>query len=128
MPSAQAAETHDLQDLGEARGHALQEVVDASPGHPVDRGRVPAGLEVVGDGSSFPNRLRDGSLQAVGRINLPEVAEHHYSREHHGHRIDLVLAGVLGSAPVGGLKDGDLVTQVCSRGQAQTADQPRSEV
>ena len=67
---------------------------------------------------------RDGSLQAVDdqvRGLVPaEVSQHHLPGKDDRPRVDLVLTGVLGGGPVGGLEDGysRVVVDVASRGNA----------
>ena len=60
----------------------------------------------------------------LGRLALAQVAQHQHAGEHHRHRVDFVLPGVLRRAAVDRLEDGVVGADVGSRRHAQAADQP----
>ena len=62
------------------------------------------------------------------RVELAEVPEHHDGRQHHGRRVDHILARVLGRRTVYCLENGDLVPEVRGRREAKSADQRGGEV
>src|SRR5438105_4339150 len=73
---------------------------------------IAVGFHVVGDACPFGYHRGDRGLEPVGRLHLLQVLEHHYTGQHHGHWIDLVLARVLGGRAVGRLEHRRLVADV----------------
>ena len=67
-------------------------------------------------------------LQRVGGSRLLEVPQHQHARQHHGHRVDLVLARVLRRAAVRRLEHRAVGADVGARRQPQAADHARAEV
>src|SRR2546422_5325071 len=75
-----------------------------------DGGRVVAArLHVIGHRLPFGDHGRDGGLQPVRGLRLPQMSEHQDPGEHHGHRVGLVHALVLRCTPMRGLEDGRLL-------------------
>ena len=70
----------------------------------------------------------DRALEAVGRLPLVQVAQHHHAGEHHRHRVDPVLAGVLRRGAVRRLEDGGVGAEVAAGREAEPADQAGGEV
>src|SRR5439155_237728 len=88
-----------------------------------DGGRVVGRrLHVVSYAFSFGDDGSERVFHAVCSVRLGDVAEHHDSGEHEGHRVDFVLASILGSASVDGLEQGDLIAEVGDGGGAALAD------
>src|SRR6266542_286880 len=94
-----------------------------------DRGGVVAvRLHVVGDALALGDDRGERALEPVGRLALVQVPQHEHAREHHRHRVDLVLPLVLGGRAVRGLEHRDLVAHVRPRRDPEPADQPGGEV
>src|SRR5579875_77162 len=89
---------------------------------PDSRWIIRARLEVVGNVLTLGDDLGDGPLQAIGGILLTKVAEHEHAGEHHRHRIDLVLARILGGAAVHRLEYRVLAANVRARRDTQTTN------
>src|SRR4029077_13031865 len=75
-----------------------------------DRGRVVAvGLEVVRDVLADRDHRGDRALEPIAGVALTDVPQHERAREHEGHRVHLVLAGVLRRRSVDRLEHRDAV-------------------
>src|SRR5690606_28357644 len=92
-----------------------------------ERGPLHLPVEVVG------HRLGgNGAFHApddeVRGLDPPQVPQHHLAGEDERAGVDLVLAGVLGSGPVGRLEDRRAVAHVATGGDAETAHLRRCRV
>src|SRR5690242_17047064 len=67
---------------------------------------VGARLQVVGHALALGDHARYRALQAVRRLALAQVPQHHHAGQHRGGWVDLVLTGVLRGAAVDRLEDG----------------------
>ncbi|HVM68664.1 MAG TPA: isocitrate/isopropylmalate family dehydrogenase, partial [Gaiellaceae bacterium] len=72
-------------------------------------------------------KFTDGLFLHVAR-DVAEVAKHQHPREHHRHRVHLVLPGVLRRGAVGRLEHGDVGAEVRAGREAEAADQASGEV
>src|SRR4029077_10453274 len=84
--------------------HRVRELLRA------DRGRVVAvRLEVVRDVLADRDHRGDRALEPITGVALADVLQHERAREHEGHRVHLVLAGVLRRRSVDRLEHRDAV-------------------
>ena len=72
-------------------------------------------------GLAFLERHEDGILDALCRVRLAEMAQHHDRAEDERRGVDDVLAGVLRRRAVDGLEDGHLVAVVAGGREAEAA-------
>src|SRR5207253_6177337 len=76
----------------------------------------------------FSDHAGDGRLEAVPRRAFTDMPQHQRAAQHHGHGIGLVPPRILRRTAVRRLEDGDLVTGVGARRQAEAADETGAQI
>ena len=83
---------------------------------------------VAGNLLTLVERGRNGGANAIGRVVLAQVIEHHRSREDLGRGVGDILARDIGRGAVRSLKDGAVGTDVGAGGHTQAAHQAGAQV
>src|SRR5262245_26061192 len=84
--------------------------------------------DIGGEHTTFDVNRLHRKRDSVCLLNFAQILEHEYGREYHRGWVCRVLTGNLRRTPMDGLKDGAVSPEVGAWYQAQSSNQPRSQI